>query len=453
MRNGAVHDWRTRFTASLSRLVDNRAGIIKTLHESPLSPGAPRFSHVYALASNTRAFCGQRNFANSGGAAADVVTAAAKAVGEAVERYCGAIFDMDEFPLTSAAAAGFNCVDPASFALHSPEQYARKGFVYVPFTEDTTVRWSPMADAATGEVVWAPAGMVYVPYFYHTHGDGRRDAPVAQPISTGLACHVNPVKAAISAICEVVERDSVMLHWQAMLAPPRIMVESLSDYNYDLVTRFESVGLEVVMFDLTTDLGIPTILSAIRSERPGEPAFIVAASTEPDPESAARKSLEELAHTRRYAHLVKRFSTDKALSAAPGNDFNVKAQQDHLLFWSRQDRLPLTDFLFASKRRIEFDDVTPLANRGDVDGTILAKMVNALGAAGHRTLLAELTTPDVADAGFAVVRAIVPGLHPMFMGHSDRALGGRRLLEAPERMGHAPFDPGRGDNMYPHPYP
>ena len=71
-----------------------------------------------------------------------------------------------------------------------------------------------------------------------------------------------------------------------------------------------------------------------------------------------------------------------------------------------------------------------------------------IAATGHRPLLCELTTPDVAELGLAVVRAVVPGYHPLVSGHRYRALGGRRLREVPRRLGYR-----AGDNPLPHPYP
>jgi ribosomal protein S12 methylthiotransferase accessory factor len=68
-------------------------------------------------------------------------------------------------------------------------------------------------------------------------------------------------------------------------------------------------------------------------------------------------------------------------------------------------------------------------------------------------LLADVTTPDVRDLGLSVVRAVVPGSHPLFMGHALRARGGRRLWEVPQRLGHRGISPATGDNPAPHPYP
>ena len=75
---------------------------------------------------------------------------------------------------------------------------------------------------------------------------------------------MSPAEAASSGICEVIERDAVTLTWQAMISPPRIQVETLSDANYDLVQRFERSGGEVTLLDITTDVGVPTVMSVLR---------------------------------------------------------------------------------------------------------------------------------------------------------------------------------------------
>jgi ribosomal protein S12 methylthiotransferase accessory factor len=420
-------------------------GVVRYVQELPREAGAPDFFHFYAMACNTRAFTRQTNFFAAGGAATDREKAAAKALGEAVERYCSAIYDQDELPLVARGKARFACVDPRDFALYGEEQYESPGFPYVRFDEDSPVRWVPATDPLTGETCHVPAAMVYVPYAYYA---GSGEAPIVQPISTGLACHVSPAEAAVSGICEVIERDAVMLTWLARLAPPQIRVETLSPANYDLVQRFESAGGAVSLFDLRLDIGVPTVLSVLRSRAASAPALVVAASTSLDPEESVRKSLEELAHTRRYSQRIK--TCLPHLVPDPPAHENVMGQIDHLNFWCDQAHLPLVDWLFASKRRLDFEELMDLSRatpREDVQ--VLCEKVQA---AGYRVLLSDLTTADIGGLGLSVLRAVVPGLHPLFLGHPVRALGSRRLWELPQELGFAAVS-ASGPNPLPHPYP
>ena len=155
--------------------------------------------------------------------------------------------------------------------------------IFVPFEDSTPVRWAPAVDLLCRETWHVPAAMVYVPYIYHR---GQGDSPIAQSISTGLACHCSYAEAAITAICEVIERDAFTITWQAMMAHPKIRVESLSARNRDLVSRFERAGYTVTLFDMTTDVGVPTVLAVSQGTLPDAPPLVPAGSSSLDPEEA-----------------------------------------------------------------------------------------------------------------------------------------------------------------------
>lgn len=427
-------------------LIDERIGIIGSLEEKRPEAGAPNFFHFRAIAANTNAFTRQQNFANSGGSSAVREVAAAKAIGEAIERYCAAIFDVSDLPLTSYRKAMFPCVAPDEFTLYSDEQYQSPGFPWVPFEPDTPVRWTDGVDLATGEHCYVPASRVYMPYTYYI---GSGEAPFDQPISTGLACHIGSAAAIRTAIAEVIERDAVLIVWQAMMSPPQIRTETLSEANYDLVQRFNAVGNTVVMFDITLDTGIPTILSAVIGDNPGAAALAVAASTSVDPEQAARRSLEELALTHLYCQSM--FAHAPRLIPDPPEYASVCDQQSHLNFWTDHDALPLADFLFASPVRIDFSEIPNLATGNAVDD--IRVMVERVRAVGERVVICDLTTEDVRELGFVVTRAVIPGFHPLHVGHPVRSLGGTRLWQVPQKLGYPGITPETGDNPTPHPYP
>src|SRR4051812_31070176 len=96
----------------LDRLLDERVGIIESLVELHPEAGGPNFFHFGATAANTTAFARLENFAQSTGASTEREVAAGKAIGEAIERYCSAIFDVEELPLTTFRDAPFVCTAP-----------------------------------------------------------------------------------------------------------------------------------------------------------------------------------------------------------------------------------------------------------------------------------------------------------------------------------------------------
>jgi ribosomal protein S12 methylthiotransferase accessory factor len=427
----------TGLPAVAAELVDPHVGIVGFVEEQPRQAEEPDVFRFVARACNTRALCPQENFAYGGGAAQTRAAAAAKAIGEAVERYCAAQYVAEELPLASASDPRLDCVDPAEFALFTPEQYASPGFPFVPFDDRTTVRWVEATDALTGARAHVPACMVYVPY---AADPSAGDQPVAQPISTGLALHAGPEAAAVAAIAEVIERDAFTLTWQAQLSPPHVRIASLSAANRDLVQRFEAVGDTVHLLDITTDVGVCTILAVRSCDAADPPALSVAASTSLDPEAAVRKSLEELAHTSRYMWGIK----EQVPAVAPERGHAAVVDQvTHLRYWSDRSALPKARFLWSGDKERDFGDLSDLA--GSDPREDFETVVRRIDAVGHRTLLVDLTTADVAGLGLCVVRAVVPGLHPLTVGHRIRARGGRRLAERLGRLG--------SDNPSPHPYP
>ena len=427
-------------------IVDEKVGLISVLEEVRPEPGAPNFFHFRARACRTTAFAREANFRDSGGASTTRDGAMAKAIGEALERYSPALFDFEELPLFAWQDALSAAVHPDEFALYTADQHQQPGFPWLPFLKDTEVRWTSATDLRSRSEVLVPACRIFMPYNFYL---GSGDSPIDQPISTGLACHGSYAKAANVGFCEVIERDAVMIAWQARISPVSIRIETLTDDLYDIVQRFECKGFKVDMFDITTDNKVPTILSTLRGLNPEQPALVVAAAASLDPEEAARKSLEELAHTRRYCQWVKTYAP-RLVPDPPAFDCVVD-QMTHLGFYVDHANLHYASFLFASDRRIDFDSLQNQATGNDDED--LDRLVSAIAATGERALIADLTSADVAGLGLSVVRAVVPGYQPLHMGFQLRSRGGRRLYEVPQRLGHPGIGVGEMDNAAPHPYP
>jgi ribosomal protein S12 methylthiotransferase accessory factor len=429
------------------RLVDEKVGVVQSVAPLPVEEDEPDFVHYLSTACNTDRLTRLRNFGNNGGVATDHPGAVAKALGEAVERYCSAFFRYADLLVSSYRDLPGPGTPPEAFALYRPEQYAAGGFPWRPFTDDAPVSWTLARSLRTGESRYVPAAMVFVPFHYSREG---RDTPITQPISTGLAAGSSFEDAALSGLCEAVERDAFTLTWQARLARPHLPVGSLPPDCRDRVRRFTDAGLRVEIMDITTDLGVPTVLTFALGDRPTSPALAVAAATSPVPELAVRKSLEELAHTRKFSRQVMDYLPPLPVDVAGGHPA-VEEQKHHLRFYCPQPAKSFAAFAWASEAERPFGELAAVPGRSA--GEQLAALVDRLAAADLDVLACDLTTPDVADLGLSVVRIVVPGLHPLFMGHRNRALGGHRLYTVPQRLGLPGPAPGDADNPYPHPFP
>lgn len=442
-----------RTSAALGRLrdiapyiFDPRVGLFGEVGEHDREAGLPEFFRYLATAGDTTWISGHQNFTIGGGCATIRDIALAKAIGEAVERYSSAIYDRREFPLSTYSNAPFECVPPDAFALYGDSQFGGEDFPYQPLTNDSDVRWVPTQSLVSGRTRHVPASFVYLPYLFPRDGD---EWPIAQSISTGLACHTSFDRAALGGICEVIERDCFSITWQAMVSRTRIRLDSLPTEHRSSLQRFVNAGYSAYVVDITHDNGVPTIMTILRGRQPGTAPLSVAAATDLRPEVALRKSIEEMAHTERY---VRQILSELARIDAEDDHRNVYSQVSHVNFWTSPQRSHRADFLFASPNEMDFGKIVDRST-GDTKHD-LEMVVAQVAQTGHDVLVADITTEDVADQlGFSVVRAIIPGYHPLFMGYSFRALGGERLWSVPQKLGYTGISKSSGDNPMPHPFP
>ena len=433
-----------RLLGTLSKVVNERVGIINTCYELPPEADAPQFFHYYASSSDTSAFSAQDNFKNNGGVAQSRRMAMAKAVGEAVERYSSALYDRNDMPFVSAIEADFNCIDLEHFRFYSAEQYADPKFVFNDPTPSLPIRWTEAFSLATGEEIHVPAAAVWMPYYYVPE---EGELPVMQPISTGLSCHCSYEEATLGGLLEVVERDSFSLTWQGKLSWPIIRAESLDDENYKLLRQIEKTGYRIELVNAATELGVPVILSVGVASRKPNPPIVVGASASLDPAEAVTKSLEEFVHTRRYMREVQDWGDP--FDVEPDYS-NIHQQIHHLRLWGDYKMLPQADFLTASEEEIDFSEM-PNLSQGDPLKDV-ALLVAIIKEKGFDPLSVDLTSPDIAELGLVVTRSLVPGLHPFFIGHENRARRSPRLFSVPQQCGHRALSVG-DDNAVPHLFP
>jgi ribosomal protein S12 methylthiotransferase accessory factor len=77
-----------------------------------------------------------------------------------------------------------------------------------------------------------------------------------------------------------------------------------------------------------------------------------------------------------------------------------------------------------------------------------------MAALDLEVIAVELTLSDVADLGLKVFKVLVPGIQPIDFGVQWPHIGGRRLYEAPVRMGYRETMPMPFElNYFPHPFP
>ncbi len=452
------------------RLVDERWGVVRHVVVHDVGPSDPAIFCATAQLASTRPFSDGIASRLNGGAGLDRATATMGALGEAIERYAIGLYRETELLRAPFADLAREAVDPRRLIFFADEQYAWPRFPYVRFDAGAPLSWVAGISLLDGTQRWVPASRVYTPYVAPAAGDR-----LLQSASTGAACHVDRDRAVLAALYECIERDAVMIAWLSRLALPRLdPATSASRSTRRLLERFAAQGLVALLLDATSDLGIPTVFCILYAPRGTTPSLAVGAATRATLGAAAEKALVESAHTLFWIHTRCR---DRPLPAFREDYADVTSLDLHSLLYGHPRMRERVAFLCGevpaavrSAKAAARDEAAAAA--GDSAAPAASRAVSGSAASGEsasdelRRCIAvlrrhdldavaiDLTPPDVADLGFAVVRVVVADLHPLWGGHQLRCLGGRRLAQVPVRLGYLEAPRATHElNTDPHPMP
>jgi ribosomal protein S12 methylthiotransferase accessory factor len=437
----------TALDESLARLetfVSPYVGIVRGVVELARATDEARLVGYGALVADPLEPVGPRPTGHSGGSHWLRDAARAAALGESLERYSASYLPAEKVVLATAAELGPDAVDPVCFALFHPRQYAAEAFPFVPFSREARVRWTRGFSLADGRPVWLPAQLVYLP-LPAANGD---EALIGYATSSGVACAPTPEEAILSGLFELVERDAFMLAWTNRLSLP-LLDWSADDGLRGLDERyFAPSGLRYAAVDLSAFFGVPAALGVVHGT-PGElGALGVGAGCGATIAVAWRKALAEAFDVR--AHVRDALYEDPSLLGRPAEE--IGTFDDHIFFYGDEGRAAAAGFLDASSARRSTLEIEPVPGGNVLE--LIQAVVARLAERGVTAYAADVTSPDVAEAGLSVMRVVCPQLCALDVVDRARFLGGRRLYEAAFEAGLVPRPLGLADlNPDPHPFP
>lgn len=435
-----------------SRLVSRRVGILRAVGPGVNYAQDPAVFSAGTVSSQLSLSRRLANPGKAGGAGETLEVSLAAAIGEAVERYSMLFYDRSRMVFATCRDLEETAVHPDLLRLHTREQVSRADRLGRPgrlayFDQDTRLRWVWGWSLTQGRPRLVPAALVYLGY--EEDGD---EAAIGSNASTGLAAGLTREAAILSGLYEVIERDAFALSWLFQRARCRVRVDD-GELAARLATAFATgrADVSLELFDLSCDLPVPALLAVLR--RPAEfgPAFCVGAAARLNARDAVRKALLELGQGLPYLRVLRAESK----GWTPREDFsNVSSFDHHLMLYNMRPDMAATALEFY--RSAPEEPLSRLAQsatgrlKGDIE-----RCLELLAGAGHEVIVVDLTTPDLQEAGFTVVRVLVPGLVPLHGDHGLPYLGAGRLREAPWRLGwvERTRDPLAVLNPLPHPFP
>ncbi len=422
----------------LLELVSPRVGVVRRLERVMRGADEPVPPILYtALVSN---FDFKRAPLLERGAAGKGLTATAAiggAIGEAVERYCGSHIDRARLHRSLLREAPEGALNPSDLVLYGAEQYRRPGFPHVAPSPEMEFDWVRAIELPDGRETWVPA----VAVFLHGNQVMPGDA-LFTPNSSGLAAGPSQAAAICGGLCELIERDAFLVNWLGRISAPELIPDGAGLELSGIIDHYRCFGVELRLFDLTSDVGIAVVMAVALDQGAG-PAAVVGLGCHLDPYQAALRAAFEVAQVRPGEH--RRQADRRPLAAA-----DVRGIEDHSAYFAQPEALPELAFLLQTPHRRRLADLP--SRRGADAEADLGTCVAALRACGCRVFYTDLTTPDLEDYPIRVVRTLACGLQPIHFGAGMERLGSQRLYQAAARMG-VPTPPRAESDLNPCPHP
>jgi ribosomal protein S12 methylthiotransferase accessory factor len=416
--------WLRDAVSRMRMAVDPKVGIIRSAEFMRVTENEASVFVAYADPCDTTALAGIESSNRGGACATDPERAFLRACGEAIERYCSSFFELDTLELASEedlASSGRRYIRVSELYPFLDNQYG-SGFPFERVDPRKKLRWAEIRSASTGCLALAPASCVYVPYRF----DRSVEPFTHMPISTGLACGPSHDFAFEKAVLEVLERDALMIVWRRKLPTSRIRTESCKglDSDLDLLLTAEGPGgAQWHLNLLTLDVEVP-IVSALLMDRSGLPKTSFGIAADLNPLRALTRAMEEALLSRFLINRGSELCRQTRVIEIP------RTLREHLLLHASSPKSrEMLSFIINTDRQVDLDATLSGFALENVD------LSTRLAQCGLESFYIDITTRDVRDLGFTVIRVLIPGAQPLDNDHLYPYLGGKRLQSTPIRLG------------------
>lgn len=345
-------------------------------------------------------------------------TSKIKALGECIERYCLAKFRKKDFNKSDFSSIKDKATNPINFINYI--EINKKNSLKESSIEKKQLFWTDCHDIINNKKMKIPAQLIYVPY-------KENELLLRAPISNGAACASSKDEAIYKGICELIERDSFMIYYLNKIVPEKINLDSIDHPKIKkIIEKFDRYFLEVNLFNITTDLGVPTILCILVDNSGVGPAISLGTKTDWDVMKCIEGALLEAQHTRLWIR-------DAMISGKSIDSIDkIKSIQDRGLFWAKKSKIKNLSFFLKSKKNISVSKM--ILNIRPQDK--LKKVINVIKQKKYSLYIKDLSDKKIKDKGFFVFKSIIPELHPLFLFENVKYIFGNRLKNVPRLLGH-----------------
>lgn len=313
-----------------------------------------------------------------------------KALGEAVERYCSEQISEKAIE-ESYKNLNQNAVDPGIFINYDKTFLHGRKEEYIKRIRKKRIKWVEGVHVNTNQRILIPAQLVYSPY------DFSQEPLIRTPISTGAATALTKEEAIERGIFEIIERDSFILYWLSKKQPPQINLDSQNKLK-SLKDYFNRYHLDLKVYDITTDLGIPSILALVLDRTELGPSVSSGLKSGRDPLNVTIGAILEAQQVRGWI----RFSYLRDQQPIINSKDQIIDLKTRGYFWYPKQREKCLEFMLNGKTK-------------DLSGIkrFNPNLINYLIDHKMDIFCVDITTKPIKKGGIYVIKTIIPQMHPL----------------------------------------
>lgn len=382
----------------------SKTKIISSIKREPFFNDEPK---IYDFCTVYSAYdCGfKERLDTSGGTDINKEWAMFKSLGEAVERHC--LSAQDKGVYSSYKELKDKAIDIFVFSNLTSEQKNDSKFKQFVYTKDDYFSWCDGYNFLNFQKKMIPSQLVYVPYNF------SKEKIIREPISTGAALSTSLGGSVYRGICEIVERDAFMITYLNKIKKELIDLKRSGPELMEISNMSCRYKLEPIIVDITTDLGIPSMLGLVIDRTGLGPAISVGLSADLDPKVAAIKAIKEAFHSRPW---IRKLMIQNKINR------DINTFEGRALYWSDVKMLKNIDFLIKQKKH---------SLKGCLKyKTMKAKIIKIMEIFKKHNLdvfFVDVTTSEVRKCGFCVTKVIIPGLMPLYLDEFYKDVYGNHL--------------------------
>lgn len=412
--------------SNIDILVNPKFGLIQRVMKVPEYPSKtmPEVKVYVATGSQNKI----QGFSASGAGITDQ-SAKISAIGEYVERYCALMPDFAR-TMSTSDLDGFGIPTLNTAILKEMKSESLQ-----------SLDWVIGEDLLSGKATAVPCQMAYLSL---AKNPGERNHFITT--ATGAACGQSKKDAIYRGLAECFERDAIQIMWRNQIQMPHIDFMANHDMRVFYHRYIECQSVKYSLFRLVMDYDVPAVFGLAEIKNGG---VVAAASVRGTWVEACKKTLIELCQSLvGYGPLIQ---SDEYVEYK--DDFSdMHTYDDHTFMYLNPRMRTHLDFLLGNEEIIPMpQDRAGLNEISAYTEQFLAELesINATPIA------VDITTPDIKEFGWSVVKIIVPGFADLEPG-TKMLFDYKRVKEVPGKllnMSKRLAEQIGGSATAPHPFP